>query len=559
MKKMNLVAFSMAAMFGLVAGVNAQEVSDVTTLNNCLSKDDVCQLTQNITSDTALTINNKTVLDLNGYTLTSDITDLGDLTIKSSKEGGKLVLNNSIRVGEYDLNKSGKITLESGTIENKSTVGDKGYGILCMNGSTVIINGGAINSTYAGITGNNTKGNMYFEINGGTLTAEKGPAIYMPGPVSLKMTNGTLNGGISLRMGIVDISGGVINAITKEIDEIKDYYDKSLNVWLADALYVMGGTYTSKDSNQTNKLDLKITGGTFNVTNTKGSVVAIYDIGHVAQDMNVSISGNAKLVTNSETRNAYDILTLADIGVAEPVTGYGNENYVGKVSTSIKGGTFSSDVSEYVDSKYITKNDNNLYTVVENKIIETTDKKVTFESETALDNSYTLQTTLATKKQVEDAQKLLNEYYKDNNNVKDTTLVTLYDIKVSDGTNVIPMENGKFTISIDIDENVEYDTYKVVYIDEDGNISEVLDAKRVGNKIVFETTHLSNYGVVGYNEVEETPTVTPDVTPEEKPEEKPVETPENPDTSDNVGLMMIVSCLSLFALGTAVLKLKKGN
>lgn len=540
MKKMNLIAFSFAAMFGLATGVNAQEVSDVTTLKDCLLKDNICTLKENITSDDALIINNKTVLDLNGYTLTSDITDLGDLTIKSSKEGGKLALNNSIRVGEYDLNKSGKITLESGTIENKSTVGDKGYGIFCMNGSTVIINGGTINSTYAVITGNNTKGNMYFEINGGTLTAEKGPAIYMPGPVSLKMTNGTLNGGISLRMGIVDISGGVINAITKEIDEIKDYYNKSLNVWLADALYVVGGTYTSKDSTQTNKLDLKITGGTFNVTNKKGSAVAIYDIGHVAQNMNVSISGNAKLVTNSETRNAYDVLSLAEFGVTNPAAGYGNKDYVGKVKTSITGGTFSNDVSEYVANTYIVKNNNNLYTVEENKTLETTDKKITFESETALNNSYTLQTTVATKEAKEKAKDLLKEYYKNKKDIKDTTLVTLYDIKVSDGTNVIPMENGKFTISIDIDDDTEYDSYKVIYINEDGEISEVLDAKREGNKIVFETTHLSTYGIIGYNNITNVETT-------------------NPNTNDNLNMIIILGGLSLLILGMSAYKLSKNN
>ena len=52
---------------------------------------------------------------------------------------------------------------------------------------------------------------MNFTVNGGTLTAKYGPAIYMPGQVNLTITDGTLNGGISLRMGQVDISGGTIN------------------------------------------------------------------------------------------------------------------------------------------------------------------------------------------------------------------------------------------------------------------------------------------------------------------------------------------------------------
>ena len=53
---------------------------------------------------------------------------------------------------------------------------------------------------------------MYFEVNGGTLTTEAGASIYMPNQVSLKITGGTLNGGIFVRMGTITISGGTINA-----------------------------------------------------------------------------------------------------------------------------------------------------------------------------------------------------------------------------------------------------------------------------------------------------------------------------------------------------------
>lgn len=48
---------------------------------------------------------------------------------------------------------------------------------------------------------------MNFTVNGGILTAEQGPAIYMPGQVSFTVAGGTLNGGISLRMGQVNILG----------------------------------------------------------------------------------------------------------------------------------------------------------------------------------------------------------------------------------------------------------------------------------------------------------------------------------------------------------------
>ena len=177
----------------------------------------------------------------------------------------------------------------------------------------------------------------------------------MPGQMSLTVAGGTLNGGISLRMGQVNISGGTINAISTGIDSPNGKvgntpcYAYSGNVWFPDALYVIGGTYTSDNATYSNSLNLNITGGEFNCTNDQGSAVAIYDLGKVKQSMNVNISGNAKLSNNSSSRDAYQVLSFKDIGVDNPQEGYNNSDYVGKVATSITGGTFSSEP----DASYI--------------------------------------------------------------------------------------------------------------------------------------------------------------------------------------------------------------
>ena len=329
-------------------------------------------LDKNYNEEITIKAGQEVILDLNGYTLSGNIVDLGTLTIKSSKTGGKVILPEKMLVGTYDVNEktnkverelAGKFTLESGTIE----VADD-YGIYCMSGSTAIINGGEINSLFAPLSGNNTTGTMNFIITDGTLTAKKGPAIYMPGPVALTISGGILNGGVSLRMGKVNISGGTINATTGPLDSIVDYYDFSGPVWLANAVSVMGGTYTSKDEGTTNILDLNITGGTINVANGEGSAVAIYDMGKVAQEMKVNISGNAKLITNSKTRNAYDVLTLTEAGVANIKTGYNNPEFVGKVSTVITGGTFSSSVAKYITSEYVETKVENEYVVAKKEL-----------------------------------------------------------------------------------------------------------------------------------------------------------------------------------------------
>ena len=303
-----------------------------------------------ITLDHSLTIpEGKTViLDLRGQTLTlQQLLVNGSLTIYDSQNNGQIKSTiTDPNMGAIVVGTAGLLTLQSGTINSP------GYGVYVSDGGKTIVNGGMITSTYAPLAGNNTAGDMNFEVNDGTLTASNGPAIYMPGQVSLKITGGTLNGGISLRMGQVDISGGTINAITDNIDSITEFYDFSGNAWLADALYVFNGTYTSGNTTYGNSLNLNITGGTFNCKNDQGSAVAIYDLGKVDQNSQVNISGDAVLNSRADDRGAYQVLSLADVGVDEPAAGYGKKEYVGKVSTTITGGTFSSTVEQYLAAGY---------------------------------------------------------------------------------------------------------------------------------------------------------------------------------------------------------------
>ena len=282
------------------------------------------------------------VLDLNGYTVKfsqdfSPILVNGQITIQDTITGGTICSNKAIEVDK------GTLTLKSGTIE----VSDD-YGIYVSNDGHAAVNGGAISSLYAPFTGNNLTGDMNFTVTDGTLTAKYGPAIYMPGQGKLDISGGTLNGGISLRMGQVNISGGTINATTGSIDSPTEYYHYSGNAWLPDALYVFNGTYTSESELYRNSLKLNITGGTFNCANDQGSAVAIYDLGKVGQSSTVTISGDARFSTNATDRSAYQVLSLEDIGVDSPESGYGTAGLVGNVSTSITSGYFTSDPSEYV-------------------------------------------------------------------------------------------------------------------------------------------------------------------------------------------------------------------
>ena len=297
-------------------------------------------LLKNAETTVELSFTNKAItLNLNGKTVSGTFTD--NFSVIEAGENASLTVQDTSVAG------TGKIA------SNK-------YGISARDGGALIVKRGTIESEYAPLSGNNTAGDMNFTVNGGTLTAKHGPAIYMPGQVNLSITDGVLNGGISLRMGQVSISGGTINAATDGLDSPAEYYHYSGNAWLPDALYVFGGTYTSENTTYGNSLHLNITGGTFNCANGQGSAVAIYDLGKVEQVMEITISDEAKLGTNSTARNAYDKLSLSDIGVTSPKPGFGAHS--GQVSTTITGGLFSSDPSAYVpDTHHVEDSGNGSY------------------------------------------------------------------------------------------------------------------------------------------------------------------------------------------------------
>lgn len=336
-----------------IADVAVAQVGDTyyltlaEAIENASNNQTVTLLSDVTENDTTLLVKDQQAitLDLAGKNVSVnsiDITAGNRLTICDSSTGGTLTF-----AGTHADIEGGTVIVDSGTIESPT-----GYGFYVNNGGTVIVNGGVINSLDSSLAGNNTTGDMNFEVNGGTLTAQRGPAIYMPGQIILTVTGGTLNGGISLRMGQVNISGGTINATTGSIDSIQEYYNYSGNAWLADALYVFNGTYTSENEQYGNSLNLNITGGTFNCTNGQGSAIAIYDIGKVEQESKVTISGNAKLSTTTSGRNAYDVLSLPQVGVTNPASGCNNPDFVGEVATAISGGYFTSDPSDYLAENY---------------------------------------------------------------------------------------------------------------------------------------------------------------------------------------------------------------
>lgn len=248
-------------------------------------------------------------LDLNGVTVTGNFSGENSV-IEAQGENGSLTLTDT------SADKVGKLA------SNK-------YGLSAADGGKLIVNSGTIETEYAALSGNNTAGDMNFEVNGGTLTSKQSEAIYMPGQQDLVVNGGVINGGISARMGQITVNGGVINGMTADqsADAMSGYWSWSGSAWIGDAIYVWGGTYNSENA-YGNTTNVKIYGGTIN--GNAHRAIAVYDIGNnYEQKVNVTITKG---------------MVSGDVVLDKT---YGPHTHKVTTDFRISGGLFSKNVAEY--------------------------------------------------------------------------------------------------------------------------------------------------------------------------------------------------------------------
>lgn len=121
------------------------------------------------------------------------------------------------------------------------------------------------------------------------------------------------------------------------------------------------------------------------------------------------------------------------------------------------------------------------------------------------------------------------------------------DINVLDGNNIVKISDTKMKIKIALPEELKgYNKYEVVYILE-GQIKETLPATIEEGYLVFETTHLSEYGVIAEN-IENEGGQTNTSNNEEKIN--------NPKTGDNIGAVIALFTIATMGL-IATIKIRK--
>ena len=139
------------------------------------------------------------------------------------------------------------------------------------------------------------------------------------------------------------------------------------------------------------------------------------------------------------------------------------------------------------DSKKTNEEDNNKKTLESENVIFVSDKEV--------GNKYKLD--------VDDLN--ATDVAKDvSSQLEDSDLISFYDVNVYNGKKQVSMKDGKYTLKIKIDEETKdnYDNYQIIYVNDNGEIEEYLDGYIENGYIIFNTSHLSQYGVIAKEKIE---------------------------------------------------------
>lgn len=586
--------------------------------------DGVITLTEDVELKSNLIIpKDKTiVLELNGHTIRqlyaatkgySMIDNKGTLTIKDSVGNGKISFEDAGLGGEYVSNtiaNSGTLIINGGTIENTSdiTVANNGYPHAIDTSGKLVINGGTVLSkNYSAIRiWCTTDDDTSVEINeGATITN----AIDMHN-VNAKANKGTL----TINDGTFKVTNGTLRATTNSVRLVNfgsDYDEINITIKngsfaggfviagstsaeLTDVIKVSGGQFTAENFDVTPYLteNLKVNSdGTVSCAHKDGltyhkEIVATYTSEGTKAYWKCEVCKKTYMDNNAET----EITDLVIPKLAE-VT---NNN---------------ADVTIDAFDKAISNAENTNSSIVVIPVIET-EKTVTSvtlpvssltnvadsEKELLIKTSelvFTLDTK-AIEKVVEQAgtatnikievakveDTVLNEEQKKSIKDKEVACILSAEI-IANGKTISDFAGGKVKVEIPFtpEEGAKESDYKVIYIADDGKVTDIV-TKYIDGALIVELEHFSEYAIVKVSTIKDEPkeddktdskpenneedesdqNVTEDESVENETDnsinvDKKEETTDIVQTGDNIALYILI--LGISVIGVAIIAKRK--
>lgn len=506
-------------------GTSDQLVSCVGTSGN------TCKLSGNITLTTYVEVEGNVTIDLNGYSITPS--DSFPATAHRAMfivlRGGTLTINDSVGNGKISVGSSTSIY----AAVKLTKTGEAANGDV----ASVVVNGGILEGYYYAIVGNGSRHDTSVVINGGTIKGLEGTVslgIFNPQSGTVTINGGTISGitGIEMRSGTLVVNGGTIigNGNT-----LKVLPNGSGSTTIGAGVAI--AQHTTKKA-----ISVKISGGT--------------------------IKGNAALYESNPQGNSKEDIDKVSIevsgGTFNAINGGSAAVYSENKTNFISGGTFSTDVTNYVKTNYeVTKSGTN-YVVskisdqvsvpvidptkgteaikevtvgidVENEKVEDVLLESLDSSSLATDDKVEVALEIETIK-VSELEKSLVE--KMENAIKSGTIASYFDITVivrdADSRNIIGNLSElteKIELMILLPEelkNTNKDINRIYYVvrNHDGKVEKIeTKLSEDGNYLVFETDKFSTYALA-YEDVN-----AEEVLP--------------PKTYDGIGTYIVVGLLSL--------------
>ena len=172
-------------------------------------------------------------------------------------------------------------------------------------------------------------------------------------------------------------------------------------------------------------------------------------------------------------------------------------------------------------------------------ITPTSSEQSTQDTVKKIESSSSIKGSIAFEKEVSKNYTLDIKQVEISKNLSDKNVKYLVDINVLENGQIVKIDNTKIKIKIALPEELKgYKKYEVVYI-LDNEIKETIPATVEDGYIVFEASHLSEYGIIATEKSSNTNV-------------------KNPKTGDNIVLYISASILSIIGLvGSAIISYKK--
>lgn len=323
----------------------ANVLADNAKVNYVLEQDNLL--------DDPVEIKGEVTIDLNGKTVSFDKNSIesGEDSVFTVLRGGKLIINDSKGTGKITAGDSGKIY----TAIKMTKLGETANGEL----AELVVNKGNIEGYYYAITGNGNRHDTKITINNGTLksTAATGLAIFNPQDGEIIVNGGDISGstGIEMRAGKLVVNGGTITGTNNELT----------NTANGSGSTSAGAGIAIAQHTTALSIDVTINGGTI-----KGKA-PIYQVNPQKLD-----EEGYKKITVKLTNGKFETINNGTVAV-----------FAENDRVAITGGTYSTDVKDYVTTGLVSKKIGETYVVAkENKITITENEngKLSVDKTTAI-------------------------------------------------------------------------------------------------------------------------------------------------------------------------------